>query len=166
MCVCESRYFPLFALLGACPKDKLGGLRQKGHSTNKGGDDGGGALIVRMGWRPDGLSVRLPLLSSTTTKCRRWRAVMEEVNKWCSEFCISVGAATRTAGILIHSRLKALAVDLSRPSGRLWLYGGIIGLIHAFSSHMPLLMAASTFRLGKSCESLLQWCYTVFVRYR
>ena len=34
---------------------------------------------------------------------------------------------TRIAGILIHSRLKALAVNLNRPSGRLWLYAGLIG---------------------------------------
>jgi len=41
---------------------------------------------------------------------------MEEVDKECSEFCITVGAVTRTVGILIHSRLKALAVSLSRPT--------------------------------------------------
>ena len=34
---------------------------------------------------------------------------------------------TRTAGILIHSRLKALAVNLVQPSGRLYLYAGLIG---------------------------------------
>ena len=52
---------------------------------------------------------------------------MEEVDKGCSKFCITVGAVIRTAGILIHSRLKVLAVNLSRPSGRLWLYAGLIG---------------------------------------
>ena len=31
------------------------------------------------------------------------------------------------AGILIHSRSKVLAVNLSRPSGWLWLYAGLIG---------------------------------------
>ena len=43
---------------------------------------------------------------------------MEEVDKGCSEFCITVDTctATRTAGILIRSRLKALAVSLSRPT--------------------------------------------------
>ena len=39
-----------------------------------------------------------------------------EVDKGCREFCITVGTVTRTAGILIHSRLKALAVNLSWPS--------------------------------------------------
>ena len=29
--------------------------------------------------------------------------------------------------ILLHGGLKALAVNLSRPSGRLWLYVGLIG---------------------------------------
>jgi len=38
---------------------------------------------------------------------------MEEVDKGCNEFCITVGTATRTAGILIHSWLKALAVNFS-----------------------------------------------------
>jgi len=41
---------------------------------------------------------------------------MTEVDKGCSEFCITVGTVTRTAGILIHSWLKALAVNLSRPT--------------------------------------------------
>jgi len=41
----------------------------------------------------------------------------------------TVGTVTRTAGagILIHSRLEALAVNLSQPSTRLWLYAGLIG---------------------------------------
>jgi len=50
---------------------------------------------------------------------------MEEVYKGCSEFCVTVGTVTRTASILIHSRLKALAVNLSLPSGRLWLLAGL-----------------------------------------
>ena len=50
---------------------------------------------------------------------------MEEVDKGCSKFGLTVGTATRTAGILIHNRLKALAVNLSRPSSRLWLYAGL-----------------------------------------
>jgi len=54
-----------------------------------------------------------------TIKSRRWRAIMEEVDKGCGEFCVTVHTATRTASILIHSRLKALAVNLSRPSGLL-----------------------------------------------
>ena len=52
---------------------------------------------------------------------------MEEVDKGCSVFCVTVGTATWTAGILIHSRLKELAVNLSRPSGRFWLYAGLTG---------------------------------------
>ena len=60
-------------------------------------------------------------------KSRRCRAVMEEVDKGCSEFCVTAGTVTRTAGILIHSRLKAMAVNLSRTSGQLWLYPGLIG---------------------------------------
>ena len=31
---------------------------------------------------------------------------MEEVDKGCSEFCVTVGTVTRTAGILIRSRVK------------------------------------------------------------
>jgi len=75
-----------------------------------------GAPIVRLGWCPDGL-----------LRPRRWRAIMEEVDKGCSEFCVTAGTVTRTAGILIRSRLKALAVNLSWPSGLLWLYPGLIG---------------------------------------
>ena len=44
---------------------------------------------------------------------------MEEVDKGRSKFCVTVGTVTRTAGILIHSWLKALAVNLSWSSGRL-----------------------------------------------
>ena len=51
---------------------------------------------------------------------------MEQVDKGCREFCVAVGAVTSTASILIHSRLKALAVNLSRPSDQLWLYAGLI----------------------------------------
>jgi len=88
----------------------------------------GAAPIVRMGCRPDGLLVHLPVIFACTVKSRSWRAVMEEVDKGCSEFWVTVvGTAIRTAGILIHSCLKALAVNLSRPYGRLWLYAGFIG---------------------------------------
>jgi len=52
---------------------------------------------------------------------------MEEVDKGCSEFFVAVGTSTRIVSILINSRLKALAVNLSQPSGRLWLYAGLIG---------------------------------------
>ena len=88
-----------------------------------------GALIVRMKWRPD----RGPIISAfasvifpCTIKSRRWRAIMAKVCKGCSEFCVTVDTVTRTGGILIRSRLKALAVHLSWPSGRLWLYAGLI----------------------------------------
>jgi len=47
---------------------------------------------------------------------------MDKVNTGCSEFCITVGTATRNASILIHSQLKALAVNLSRH----WLYAGLV----------------------------------------
>jgi len=46
-----------------------------------------------------------------TIKSRRWRAVTEEVDKGCRELCVTVGTVTRTASILIHSRLQALAVS-------------------------------------------------------
>jgi len=36
---------------------------RKGIQSKKWGDDGGGAPIIQVGWRPDGLSVHLPLLS-------------------------------------------------------------------------------------------------------
>jgi len=52
---------------------------------------------------------------------------MEEVDKGCSKFCITVGTVTRTASILTHSQLMALAVNLSQPSDRLWLCAGLIG---------------------------------------
>jgi len=52
---------------------------------------------------------------------------MEEVDKGCSEFCVSVATVIRTGSILIHSQLKTLAVNLSRPSSRLWLYAGLVG---------------------------------------
>ena len=56
------------------------------------------------------------VIFSYTIKSRRWRAIMEEIDKGCSEFYVTVGVVTRTVGILIHSRLKALAVNLSQPS--------------------------------------------------
>jgi len=62
-----------------------------------------------------------------TIKSRRWQAITEEVDKGCSEFYVTVGTVIRTADILTHSRLNVLAVYLSQPSGRLWLYAGLIG---------------------------------------
>ena len=70
------------------------------------------------------VSASVSVVFSCTIKPRRWRAVMDEVGKGFSEFCVTIGTATRTAGILIHSQLKVLAVNLSWPSGRLWLYAG------------------------------------------
>ena len=43
------------------------------------------------------------------------------------KFCVTVGNVTRTAGILIHSQLKALDINPSWPSNQLWLYIGLIG---------------------------------------
>ena len=55
------------------------------------------------------------------------------------QFCITVGTATRTviAGILVHSWLKVLAVNLSRASGRLWLY---VGLLQTLSVRILLIL--------------------------
>jgi len=81
-----------------------------------------GEQIVHTGWRPDVLSVRLPLLSFRAPQNPEdGEQITEEVDKGCSEFCVAEGTVIRTAGILIHSRLKVLAVNLSPPSGRLWL---------------------------------------------
>ena len=46
---------------------------------------------------------------SCTIKSRRWRAIMEKIDKGCNEFCIIAQSdtVTRTAGILINSQLKA-----------------------------------------------------------
>ena len=77
-----------------------------------------------MGWPPRWIvGASASVIFPCSIKSRRWRAVMEEVDKGCSNFSIIVD----TAGILIHSQLKALAVNLSQPSGRLWLYAGLIG---------------------------------------
>ena len=50
---------------------------------------------------------------SCTIKFRRWRAVMEEVDKACSEFCVTVGTVTSSASILIHCLLNVPAVNLA-----------------------------------------------------
>jgi len=88
-------------------------IRQKGHSTQKWGwwrwgTDSADVVVSR---RIVGASASV--IFPCTIKCRRWRAVMEEVDKGCSEFCVTVGTATRISGILIHSRLKVLAVNLA-----------------------------------------------------
>ena len=104
------------------------GYGRKGIWHKNGGDDEGGGTDS-----PDGVASRWTVRASASIifpcyiKSRRWQSVMEEVDKGCSEPFVSVGTVTRTAGILIHSWLKALAVNLIRPSGRLWLYAGLIG---------------------------------------
>jgi len=81
------------------------------------GDDGGGGTDS-----PDGVVSRwfvsAPALVffPCAIKSQRWRAVVEEVDKGCSKFCV-IGTVTRTAVMLIYSRLKVLAVNLSQPSG-------------------------------------------------
>jgi len=57
---------------------------------------------------------------------------VEEVDKRCSEFC------DQNCHILIHSRLKALAVNLGQPSGRLWLYAGLIETTNLAASKQTL----------------------------
>jgi len=52
------------------------------------------------GWKcgadsPDRVSVRLLFIPCIV----RWRTVVDEVDKGCSEFCITVGTVTRTDSI-------------------------------------------------------------------
>jgi len=70
---------------------------------------------------------------------RRWQSVMEEVDKGYSKFCVTFVTATRSAGILIHSRLKVLAVNLSWPSGRLLCMLASLGLTTLAGSKQTLL---------------------------
>ena len=39
------------------------------------------------------------------------RRIVSVSASYLYDFCVTVGTATRTAGILIHNRLKALAVN-------------------------------------------------------
>jgi len=95
-------------------QDKLGELRQKGHLA-----ENGGVMEVGPGGTdsPDGVASRQIVRASAsvvfpcTIKSRRWRAIMEEVDKGCKEFCVSVGTVTRTDGILIHSLRCLLCVS-------------------------------------------------------
>jgi len=103
-------------------QDKLGGLQQKGHSMQKSWDDGGGGTDSHLDGMASGWII---VIFPCTIKTTRWQAVMEEVDKGCSEFCLTVGTVTRIASILIHSQI--LGVNTSQPSGRLWLYDGLIG---------------------------------------
>ena len=81
------------------------------------GDDVGGGTSSQDGVASRRVvGVSASVIFSCTIKSRRWQAMMEEVDKGCSEFCITAGTVTRTVGILIHSWLKALAVNLSQPS--------------------------------------------------
>ena len=78
------------------------------------GDDGGWGTDS-----PDGVASRRIVSASAsvifpcTIKSRRWQAVMEEVDKGCSEFCVTGGTVIRTAGILIHSRPTLVVCQLS-----------------------------------------------------
>jgi len=116
------------ALFGACTKqDKLEGCDRKGIWRKNGrrwmwGHRQSGRGGIQTEW----WCICLGYLS-LHHKFRRWQAVMEEVDKGCSQLWVTVGTMTRIAGILIHSWSKALAVNLSRPFGRLQLCGGIIG---------------------------------------
>jgi len=81
-------------------------------------------------------------------KPSRCRAIMEEVDKGCSEFCVSVGMVTRTAGI----QFKKLAVNQSRPFGRLWLYAGLIGSNNPCCTKQTLLCVRILLFLLHRCE--------------
>ena len=74
-------------------QDKLGGLRQW--------DDGGrgtnslGGVTSR--WI---VGASAYVIFPCTIRSRRWSAIMEEVDKGCSEFCIIVSTVTRTAAMV------------------------------------------------------------------
>jgi len=57
---------------------------------------------IRWGGVQMDCSASASVIFPCSTKSRSWRAVMEEVDKGGSEFCVTVGTATRTAGILMH----------------------------------------------------------------
>ena len=80
------------------------------------GDDGGGDTDSLDGVASRQIvGVSASLSFPAPQKSRRWRAIMEEIDKGCSEFCIlnlTVGTETRTAGILIYIWINALAVNL------------------------------------------------------
>jgi len=63
-----------------------------------------------IGRERDGVARRIFSASASvifpcTIKSRRWQAIVEDVDKGFSEFCVTVGTVTRTVGILIHSQL-------------------------------------------------------------
>ena len=89
------------------------GCDRKGIRCANGGDDEGGGTdsldgVVSRRFVSASASVIFPCIIKSSNGER-----MEEVDKGCIEFCIIVGTVTRTAGILIHSQLKALTVNLS-----------------------------------------------------
>ena len=124
-------------------------MAEKAFSIKTGGDSGMGTDS------PDGVAHRqivgasASVLFTCTIKSRRWREEMDEVNKGCSEFCVTVGIVTRTAGIQIHSWLKAPAVNFSRTSGRLGLYVGLIG-----SNNLHQLLLAQSTINGMSSKAM------------
>jgi len=86
------------ALFGACPRPgQIGRDAAERAFSVKMGDDGGWGTDS-----PDGVASRRIVGASAsvifpcTIKSRRWQAVMEEVDKGCSEVCVTVGTVTRT----------------------------------------------------------------------
>jgi len=68
-----TRYASQHKSVSVPSQDKLGGLRQEGPLVKNGGIIEVGAPLVRMGWRPPGLSVPLHALSSPAPqKSRRF----------------------------------------------------------------------------------------------
>jgi len=103
------------------------GCNRKGTRCKKWEGNGGGGTNS-----PHGVAFRWFVGASAsvvfpcTVESRRWRAIMEEVDEGCREFWVTIGTITRTAGILIHSRLKVLAVNLSQIFRQLSLYASLI----------------------------------------
>ena len=64
-----------------------------------------GVWLMWRHWR-FGWGASASVIFPCTIKSKRWWAVMEDVDKGCSELWITVGTVTSTAGILIHSRLR------------------------------------------------------------
>ena len=62
--------------------------------------DGGGGGTNSLDWVVCRWTVcaSASVIFPCTIKSIRWRAVMEEVDKRCSKFCVTVGTATRMAG--------------------------------------------------------------------
>ena len=73
---------------------------------------------------------------------------MEEVNKGCSKFCVTVDIVTRTAGILIHRQLNALAVHFVKPAIQLICKLDLTTL----ASSKQTLLSAQILLLPHGCE--------------